>query len=76
MTFRLLGAVEVTVDGRPVGLGGRRQRAVLAVLLLHLNEVVGADRLVEEGKMPFHLVGTHRRVRLELCRRTSVVFVG
>jgi DNA-binding SARP family transcriptional activator len=49
MTFRLLGAVEVTVDGRPVDLGGRRQRAVLAVLLLHVNEVVSADRLVEEA---------------------------
>ena len=61
MTFRLLGAVEVTVDGRPVGLGGRRQRAVLAVLLLHLNEVVGADRLVEEawdGRPPPGAPGT------------------
>ena len=61
MTFRLLGAVEVTVDGRPVGLGGRRQRAVLAVLLLHLNQVVGADRLVEEawdGRPPPGAPGT------------------
>ncbi|MBV9421468.1 MAG: winged helix-turn-helix domain-containing protein, partial [Solirubrobacterales bacterium] len=35
-------------DGRPLVLGAPKQRMVLAVLLLHANEVVSSDRLVEE----------------------------
>jgi DNA-binding SARP family transcriptional activator len=48
MEFRLLGALEVRDGGRRVALGAGRQRAVLAILLLHANEVVASDRLVEE----------------------------
>ena len=48
MEFRILGPVEVWDDGRAVALGGRRQRALLAALLLHPNEVVPADRLIDE----------------------------
>ena len=48
MEFRVLGPLEVRVDGDAVPLGGRRPRALLAVLLLHPNEVVPADRLIEE----------------------------
>src|ERR1044072_9056174 len=61
MRFRVLGGLEATVDGQPVALGGRRQRAVLAVLLLHANELVAADRLVEEawsGRPPAAAIGT------------------
>jgi ABC-type transport system substrate-binding protein/DNA-binding SARP family transcriptional activator len=53
--------LEATVDGQPIALGGRRQRAVLAVLLLHANELVVADRLVEEawsGRPPAGAIGT------------------
>lgn len=35
-------------EGRVVSLGGRRQRALLAMLLLHANEVVSSDRLIDE----------------------------
>ena len=42
----LLGPVEVVRNGSPVRLGGPRQRALLAVLALHANEVVSVDRLV------------------------------
>jgi DNA-binding SARP family transcriptional activator/tetratricopeptide (TPR) repeat protein len=45
--FRLLGPLEVLRDGRPVSLGGRKPRALLAILLLHANEVVSADRLID-----------------------------
>jgi DNA-binding SARP family transcriptional activator len=45
--FRILGPLEVRVDGHPVELGGARQRAVLAVLLLHANEVVPAERVID-----------------------------
>ena len=47
--FRVLGALEVEVDGVAAELGGARQRAVLAVLLVHANEPVGTDRLVSES---------------------------
>ena len=48
MEFRLLGPLEVAEDGRPVSLGGSRARALLALLLLHRNEVVTVDRIVDE----------------------------
>ena len=46
MQFRLLGPIEVVRDGRPVALGGK-QRALLVLLLLHANEVVSRDRLLD-----------------------------
>lgn len=48
MQFRILGPLEVIAAGRPLALGRRKQRAVLAILLVHANRVVGLDRLVEE----------------------------
>jgi predicted ATPase/DNA-binding SARP family transcriptional activator len=49
MRFGILGPLEVADEGgRGLVLGGRRQRSVLAILLLHANEVVSRDRLVEE----------------------------
>ena len=47
MEFRILGPLEVTDDGRPLALGGAKQRAALAVLLLHSNQVVSRDRLID-----------------------------
>jgi DNA-binding SARP family transcriptional activator len=44
--FRILGPLEVVVDGRPVLLGGQKQRAVLALLLVHADQVVASERLV------------------------------
>ena len=55
MEFRLLGPLEVLDDdGAPVTLGGRRPRALLAQLLLHPNEVVSTDRLIDRiwGETP------------------------
>jgi WD40 repeat protein/DNA-binding SARP family transcriptional activator len=47
MQFRILGPLEVHSDhGDAVTLGGRKPRAVLAVLLLNANEAVSAERLV------------------------------
>ena len=48
MEFRILGPLEVWSDERRVSLGGSKQRMLLALLLLHRNEVVSIDRLVEE----------------------------
>jgi DNA-binding SARP family transcriptional activator len=54
MEFRILGPLEVVRDGRVLQVGGGRQLALLAVLLLHANEAVSVDRLVEElwGETP------------------------
>jgi DNA-binding SARP family transcriptional activator/ABC-type branched-subunit amino acid transport system substrate-binding protein/sugar lactone lactonase YvrE len=48
LDFLLLGPLEVRDDGRPVHLGGVRQRSVLAILLLHAGRVVPADTLIDE----------------------------
>jgi DNA-binding SARP family transcriptional activator len=48
MKFQILGPLEVEDDGREIPLGGPKPRALLAVLLLHPNEVVPADRLIDE----------------------------
>ena len=48
MQYRILGPLEVLDDGQPVALGGTKQKALLAVLLLHANQVVSVDRLVED----------------------------
>jgi DNA-binding SARP family transcriptional activator len=47
MEVRLLGPLEVWSVGGPRPLGGVQQRAVLAMLALHLNEVVSTDFLVD-----------------------------
>lgn len=45
--FLVLGPVEARVDGRMLQLGGPKQRALLALLLLNANQVVSRDRLVD-----------------------------
>ena len=45
MEFGILGPLEVRADGRAVALPGAKPRAVLAVLLLHANQPVSAQRL-------------------------------
>ena len=48
MDFRILGPFEVRREGQPLPLSGAKQQALLAILLLHANEIVSSDRLVEE----------------------------
>ena len=48
MEFRILGPLEVVEQGRALPLGGARQRTLLALLLTRANEVVSADRLIDE----------------------------
>ena len=40
-------SIEVRIEGRALALGGPKQRAVLAILLLHANELVPRDRLID-----------------------------
>jgi DNA-binding SARP family transcriptional activator/tetratricopeptide (TPR) repeat protein len=48
MEFLLLGPLEVRDKDRILPIVGARQRGLLAVLLLHANEVVSTDRLIED----------------------------
>ena len=52
--FRILGPLEAVDDDGPVALGGQKQRALLALLLMRAGEVVGTERLVTDlwGERP------------------------
>ena len=47
LRINLLGELTASFDGQVLDLGGRRQRAVLAVLLLARGDVVPAERLAD-----------------------------
>ena len=48
MEYRVLGPLEVRDSGQSLPLGGAKQRALLALLLLNANDVVSVDRLLNE----------------------------
>ena len=54
MEYRILGPLEVVDEGEPVPLGRPKERLALAVLLLHANEFVSRERLIDElwGESP------------------------
>ena len=67
MDFRLLGPLEVSENDRAIALGGVKQRSVLAILLMHANELVTTDGLVDQ------IWGAAPPVR---ARKTVQVYVG
>ena len=71
MEFRILGPLEAWDDRGEIALGGRRPRALLALLLLHANEVVPADRLVDElwGEATADGAGGALRVNVSRLRK-------
>jgi predicted ATPase/DNA-binding SARP family transcriptional activator len=72
MEFRVLGPLEVVgEDGVPVPLGGKRPRAVLALLLLHANEAVSTERLIDAvwGEEPPASVRGALQVHVHSLRR-------
>jgi predicted ATPase/DNA-binding SARP family transcriptional activator len=54
MDFRILGPLQVVEDGREIAPAGSKLRALLVVLLLHANETVSTERLIDElwGERP------------------------
>ena len=71
MEFRILGPLEVVEQGRALPLGGARQRTLLAVLLTRANEVVSADRLIDElwGAQPPETVGNALQYHVSQLRK-------
>lgn len=48
MEYRVLGSLEVVEDGETVDVGPRKQRSLLALLLINANRVVSTDRILED----------------------------
>ena len=48
LDFRILGPLEVVAEHGPVRLGGTRQRATLAILLLNANRVVPIEQIADD----------------------------
>ena len=48
MDFRILGPLEALDEGHDVAPAGNKQRALLALLLLHANETLPVERLIDE----------------------------
>jgi DNA-binding SARP family transcriptional activator/class 3 adenylate cyclase/tetratricopeptide (TPR) repeat protein len=74
MDFRILGPLEALDRGQRVALGGSKRRAVLALLLLHANETLSTDRLVDElwGDHPPAAAAKTVQVHISRLRRALV----
>jgi DNA-binding SARP family transcriptional activator len=72
MQFRLLGPLEVLRDGHALAVGGAKQRALLALLLLRANEVVSRDLLFDElwGDRPPGTAAHSLDVQISRLRKT------
>ncbi len=72
MKFRILGPLEVSDNGHEIVLAGSKQGALLAILLLHANEVVSSDRLIEElwGERPPPSAHKSLQVHVSRLRRS------
>jgi DNA-binding SARP family transcriptional activator len=70
LDFLILGPFQV-LDEQPLVLGGPRQRAVLALLLLNRREVVTTDRMIDElwGEHPPATVGKAIHVYISNLRK-------
>jgi len=71
MEFGILGPLRLVDGGQELTLGGLRERAVLAYLLLHAGHVVPAERLVDQlwGDEPPKSALKSLRVRVTGIRR-------
>jgi predicted ATPase/DNA-binding SARP family transcriptional activator len=73
LEVRILGPLQVLRDGVALEVGPRRHRALLALLLLSVNRVVSADRLIEElwaGRPP---AGAAKTLRSYVSRLRAAV---
>jgi DNA-binding SARP family transcriptional activator len=77
MQFGILGPLEVRADGRSVPLGGAKPRAALALLALHANQAVSAERVAValwgEDAPPSAVKYTRRSTRTPASHGSSPV---
>ena len=74
--FKILGGLDGTLDGHRLELSGPKQRWLLAMLLLNLNQFVSADRLAEalwENEPPASAEVTLRTHVSHLRRRLAAI---
>jgi len=82
MEFRLLGSLEVLDDGKAVPIPGRKERALLSLLLLEANAVVPAETLIDRlwGERPPRTAANTLQVYVgrlrKLLARDALVFEG
>ena len=71
LEFGVLGPLEARRDGAPIRLGGARQRALLALLVLRANELVRVEELVDElfGAERSEVAANSVRVAVSRLRR-------
>ena len=76
MDFRILGPLEALDEGRDVALVGSKRRALLALLLVHANETVSIERLIDElwGESPPATAA--RTVQAHVSRLRKALGVG
>jgi DNA-binding SARP family transcriptional activator len=72
LQFGMLGPLEVRRDGKLLSIGGERQRALLALLLVHANELVTVDQLIDGlfGEQRSDSAVNAMRVAVSRLRRT------
>ena len=70
--YRVLGPIEALVDGRPAAITAGKQRALLALLLVHANQVVSTDVLIDGlwGARPPATVTKNLQVLVSQLRKT------
>jgi DNA-binding SARP family transcriptional activator len=73
MEFGILGPLEVVSEGEAIALGGPKQRAVLANLIVRANQIVPTDVLIDEiwGDEPPDAALTTLRGYVSHLRTTS-----
>ena len=79
LEFRILGPLEVVGDRGRVPLGGPKQRATLALLLLDANRVVSVERLADDlysGAAPVTAVTQVQRQISELRKLLGAATIG
>ncbi len=68
LRFGVLGPLAVWRNGEPVRLGGARQRALLALLLVRANELVSVEVLVDALFGEQQADGAQHAVRVAVSR--------
>jgi DNA-binding SARP family transcriptional activator len=76
MEFRILGPLEVRSNDHALPLGGPKQRAVLALLLLGANRVVARERLIAELWPEASGRDAEHALRLQISRIRKVLATG